>query len=239
MAMFMANEPVMSPTEPYTAPTASYDDYRAISSSAIVTLILGIISVTALLFASLLFIPVVGLFLGISACLKIKSRPTELTGFPLALIGTVLSALLLVYGSIHHAYVYATEVPEGYQRISFHDLQPENDPEYLPSRPQDMPVPSMAIELDGDRVFVKGYVFPGGQKENLKQFVLVPDMGTCCFGGEPKLTDMIEVTLQEPLRVDFSYRKRKLGGTLKVDSKLKPVSGVNGVYYQLDVDYLK
>ena len=97
----------------------------------------------------------------------------------------------------------------------------------------------MAIELDGDRVFVKGYVFPGGQKENLKQFVLVPDMGTCCFGGEPKLTDMIEVTLQEPLRVDFSYRKRKLGGTLKVDSKLKPVSGVNGVYYQLDVDYLK
>ena len=50
---------------------------------------------------------------------------------------------------------------------------------------------------------------------------------------------MIEVTLQEPLRVDFSYRKRKLGGTLKVDSKLKPVSGVNGVYYQLDVDYLK
>ena len=151
--MFMANEPVMSSTEPYTAPTASYDDYRAISSSAVVTLILGIISVTALLFASLLFIPVVGLFLGISACLKIKSRPTELTGFPLALIGTVLSALLLVYGSIHHAYVYATEVPEGYTRVKFSQLKRAE---------KSKPDQETLMELHEGKAFVKGYCHPEG-----------------------------------------------------------------------------
>ena len=63
-------------------------------------------------------------------------------------------------------------------------------------------------------------------------------MGTCCFGGNPALTDMIEVTLQPPKHIDFSWRKRKLGGILHVDTKLKPVSGLNGVYYRLDAEYL-
>jgi hypothetical protein len=34
-------------------------------------------------------------------------------------------------------------------------------------------------------------------------------------------------------------RKRKFAGTLRVDPRLKPVSGVNGVYYQLQADYLR
>ena len=129
-----------------------------------------------------------------------------------------------------HAYIYLTEVPEGYQRISFFDLQPEAGTAF--------PIPQSAVALNGARVFIKGYVYPGDQRQGLKQFVLVPDMGTCCFGGQPKLTDMVEVTLKDPNRIDFSYRKRKLGGILHVDQRLKPVSGLQGVYYQLEADYL-
>ena len=68
---------------------------------------------------------------------------------------------------------------------------------------------------------------------------MVPDMKTCCFGGQPALTDMIEVTLRDPLRVDFSYTRRQLGGILKVTPYKKAVSGLDGVYYQLDADYVK
>ena len=64
-------------------------------------------------------------------------------------------------------------------------------------------------------------------------------MKTCCFGGQPALTDMIEVTLQDPLRVDFSYGRRKLGGILKVSPNKKGVAGLDGVYYQLDADYVR
>jgi len=88
-------------------------------------------------------------------------------------------------------------------------------------------------------VFIKGYVYPDGQQYNIKRFILIPDMGTCCFGGQPKLTDMVEVTLRDPLRTVFERRKRRLAGTLSVDLRLKPVSGLGGVYYRLDAEYVR
>ena len=70
----------------------------------------------------------------------------------------------------------------------------------------------LPIELDGKQIFVKGYVHPGvSSVSKLKKFVLVPDMGTCCFGGDPAPTDMIEVTLEDPLTVDFALRRRGFG----------------------------
>ena len=204
--------------------------YRALSTAAIVSLIFGFLSFTAFLFATLLVLPVCGLIFSIIALKRIKHRPLELTGTPLAAAGLVMSSVVLVGGAILHTVVYITEVPEGYQRISFFDLQPDER--------SIEPIPDTAVNLDGQRIFIKGYVYPGDQRRDLRQFVLVPDMGTCCFGGNPALTDMVEVTLKDPLRVDFSYRKRRLGGILHVDSTLKPISGLKGVYYQLDADFL-
>ena len=87
---------------------------------------------------------------------------------------------------------------------------------------------------------MKGYVHPGvDRRRGIRQFILVPDMKTCCFGGQPKLTDMIEVTLSDPHRVNFSYTRRKLAGVLKVTPFKKTVTGLDGVYYQLDADYVK
>ena len=88
-------------------------------------------------------------------------------------------------------------------------------------------------------MFIKGFVYPGDRKEGLSSFILVPDRGTCCFGGQPPLTHMIEVRLEEPNTVDYSLRMRKLGGVLKVDTRKKAISGLDGVYYQLDADYVK
>jgi hypothetical protein len=49
----------------------------------------------------------------------------------------------------------------------------------------------------------------------------------------------LEVTLKDPLYITYNQRMRRLGGVLKVDERKKPVSGLDGVYYQLDADYLK
>ena len=170
--------------------------------------------------------------MGVIGYRSIARYPQELVGKPLAVLGAVGCAVMLIVGVTKHSYDYATEVPEGYQRISFADLQPDEE------HPE-LPVPPSALELDGKRVFVKGYFYPDGQEYNIERFVLVPDMGTCCFGGQPKLTDMIEVSLVDPLRGEYTRRKRGLAGVLKVDPRLKPVSGLNGVYYQLTADHLK
>ena len=206
--------------------------YRAVSKSAVMCLTVGLLSGAALLFPLLLPLPVVGLVLGLVALAKLRRYPEELSGRTAAMLGIALNVVLLVGGVALHSVVYATEVPEGFQRISFAELQP------VPEAPQ-MPIPPNTLELDGKKVFIKGYVYPDGQQYNIKRFILIPDMGTCCFGGQPKLTDMVEVTLRDPLRTIFERRKRRLAGTLTVDTRLKPVSGLGGVYYRLDAEYVR
>jgi hypothetical protein len=49
---------------------------------------------------------------------------------------------------------------------------------------------------------------------------------------------MVEVTLVGDLAVRASTRQIKLAGTLQVAQELKPINGLQGVYYQLRADHL-
>lgn len=209
-----------------------FQPYRAVSKAAVVSLILGFLSLAGLLAPVMLVLPLIGIIFGAAGYFSVRRYPNELTGATLAKISTTVCLLLFVGGAGFHGYVYATEVPDGYERITFYELKPREESPELPFAPE-------ALELDGKKVFVKGYVYPDGQQTNIRQFVLVPDMGTCCFGGQPALTDMIQVTLKDPHRVSYSRRQRKLGGILRVDSRKKPVSGLDGVYFQLEADYVQ
>ena len=218
--------------EPSSAEDNDYSQYRAMSMAAVIALLLGIISLASLLFAKLLFIPMLGFGFAVYALRTLNRHGDELSGKGLARAGLMLSLFSFLGGTTIAATVYATEVPKDHKRISFLDLQPD------PRRP-DLPISPKAEQLNGQKIFVKGYIYPADRASHLKKFILVPDMGTCCFGGQPKLTDMIEVTLRDPLRARFSYQRRKLGGVLSVTKDLKEVSGLTGVYYQLDADYLR
>ena len=210
-----------------------YAQYRALSIAAVVALSLGLISLAALLFPTLLFVPLLGLGFAICALKNLQRHGEELAGRNLARVGLILCLFSFLGGATIAATLYATEVPPGYSRISFVELQPD------PAHPHKMPIPPRALELNQKKVFIKGYIYPDDRSSELKRFILVPDMGTCCFGGQPALTDMIEVTLRDPLRAKFSFQRRKLGGILKVDGTMKEVTGLTGVYYQLDADYVR
>jgi hypothetical protein len=209
----------------------AYLQYRSLSLLAVATFGLAVLAMPALIMSWLLFFPLLGIIIGLFAIRSLRGRSQEMAGIGLAWAGLFLNITLLSVGAARASYVYATEVPDGYERVNFNELQPDS------ARP-DLPVPPFAIGLDEQRVFVKGYVYPDERGTQLKQFVLVPDLGTCCFGGQPKLTDMIEITLADPLRTQYSRRKHKLGGILKVDTRIKPISGLEGVYYRLEADYM-
>ena len=208
-----------------------FQPYRAMSKSAVVSLLLGVISVVCLVFPTALLLPLLSLIFGILAVKSILRYPAELTGFPVAVFGTLLGGALFFGGTAFHVYDYLTELPEGYERVSFFALKAESGKPDTPT--------ARALELNGKRVFIKGYMYPDGQSARIEKFILVPDLGTCCFGGQPKITHMIEVTLDGASGIDYSMRKRKLAGTLKVDESLKQVDGLGGVYYQLVADYAK
>lgn len=211
---------------------ASQDDYRALSSAAVASLVAGALSF--LCFFSFYFglIAVFGVALGVVALHRIRTTPTEFTGRKLALAGMFLSIAFWGAGSAFLVYVYFTEVPEGYQRISYSQLQPEDGA----SRDA---VPAAARLLDGKRVFIKGFMYPGVQKTEIRDFVLCRDRGTCCFGGPtPKLTDMIQVRLKEPLSLDYSLAVRGLAGTFRVRPD-QASDNLGGVLYHLEADYAK
>ncbi|HUY93261.1 MAG TPA: DUF4190 domain-containing protein, partial [Pirellulales bacterium] len=219
------------------APAADFGDYaryRVLSSLAVVSGVVGLLSVSALLDWMLCALPVVGIITGAMALKKIRANPAEYTGEKFALVGSVLSMAFLAGGISWHSYVYATEVPPDHERINYDMLQPD------PSTPNQL-VPPGAEKLDGKKVFIKGYVYQpsgGGHTTGLKEFVLVRDKGQCCFGGDPKLTDMILVKLEGKLSAEFNMRVIKLAGTFHVS----PSSGMHGlgpVVYQLDADYIR
>ena len=122
----------------------------------------------------------------------------------------------------------AFEVPAGCLPISYEALQP---------RPGE-PVPASARELDGKRVFIKGYMYPSSQMTGIREFVLCRDNGTCCFGGQPKLTDMIQVDLKEPLTLDYQTGLRRVAGTFRVEPNAAG-RGMGSVLYRLDADYAR
>lgn len=223
-----------TPSDAYlsSVPTDDVPVYRSVSRAAVMSPFLGLLGLVGLIFPSLLVIAFAGFALALLALSSIRRYPDEYTGKPIALFGLVFCGLVGFGGSVMHAVVYATEVPEGHVRISFVDLNPAD--RNAPAIP-----PEGAMALNGQKVFLKGYLYPDGQGAGIKKFVLVPDLGTCCFGGQPKLTDMVLVTLRDPHETVYNQRKRKLSGVLKVDPVLHPVSGVTGVYYELDAESIQ
>jgi hypothetical protein len=178
----------------------------------------------------LVAIPLVGVALSLLALLKIRRHSDELSGRTLARAGLALSLFFGVVGPAWLTYNYVTEVPDGYERISYAELQPEPGQQ----------VPPAAFSLEGKKVFIKGYVYPGREKEGIQQFLLVRDQGECCFGGNPKLTDRILVTLEDPLRLTYSTRIHKLAGTFHVEVQNSAIDNARGgVFYHLQADHLE
>ncbi len=219
------------PTYALSSDSAEIAQYRSVSRAAIVSLVLGVASIAGLAFSSLLVLPLVGLVLGLVGLSTIRRYPAEYTGTRTAGLGIALCSVFFVAGTSWHTYDYLTEVPEGHIRTSFWELQPD------PDRPE-LPVSPQSLDLKGQKVFIKGYIHPGvASRGKVDRFILVPDMGTCCFGGDPKATDMIEVYIPDPSqRLAYSRTRVKLAGTFEVSEiasgrmKMK-----NPVWYHLEV----
>jgi hypothetical protein len=231
---------LVAETEPVAAEEPALA-YRSVSKTAItsaillapaIPLVLGTVGADG--FPLLTVLPIVGLVLAGISLATIRRYPDEYSGKPIAQISGALHALLLVGAIPWHVHVLATEVPEGYQRISFADLQPD---------PQkgEFGLPQKAFDLAGKPIFIKGYIHPGVQSMGkVDSFVLVPDMGTCCFGGQPKPTDMVRVKIMgDAPKVRWSTRTVRLAGKFAVSLRPTQAGELSDIYYHLEASYVK
>ena len=207
--------------------------YRTISKAAVASLAFAILGLGAFVFPAFVLLPVLAIGFGFVALIEIRKYPEEITGKLAAKVG-LGCGLLIAAGSIAmHAYEYITEVPPGYERMAFTDLRPNVRTPLLFSE--------KAEELDGKKVFLKGYVRPGAKRTNLKNFILVGDFGDCCFGGNPKITEIVAVNITSDDLIDHSYFIRKIGGTFRLDSSSRRIDedGIPRVFYSIEADYIR
>ena len=224
-----ASEPLPNQAAAFASPESDVD-YRSLHTPALVSVVLGIASIMALLMSStsidatlvMCTIPFVGLFVGIRAWLAIKRQPEVWTGLRFAMAGTCLSALFLFASPLAAMYVYATEVPDGYKRVTFAEMKPDEKQEA-----KGIAIPPEIMALDGQRIFIKGYMRPSSQSYGLDNFLLVRDNNQCCFGdlSTVKYYDQVQVHLQGDRKTDYSRGVFRMGGILKVDpTALQPGS---------------
>ena len=221
-------------------------EYRSFSSWAVGSLVLALVGVALLLLLGsdgfVLYAPiqVVGFMIGLLGLYKIRRNNFELTGEKVAKAGVALSAVCFVVGGSWAAFVYMTEVPEGYERISFYTLDSEG-------ATAGSPISEDAAKYHGKSVFIKGYVHPGvNGLGNISRFVLVGDLSACCFGGQPKPWDMVEVDLKPGDELTYDMKLHRLWGTISIDvtphlavGSTQEATGdrqMQGGYYHLEAD---
>ena len=117
----------------------------------------------------------------------------------MAAIGLVLCSTLCASGAYLEYNAYMTEVPAGHLRVNFPVDISKKEFEYEGSRRR---IPKDVTKLLERKIFIKGWMMPSMRSQGLSKFVLIKDSGDCCFGGDPKAFDHIEVTLPEGQTTD-------------------------------------
>lgn len=208
--------------------------YRPIPVLAPVTLVIGLLSVVGIASVPGLAVPIAGVILGVLGRRQVAKSRGEYGGAWLILAGLILSSVCLVTGASLHSYTYATEVPEGFERLSFRWLS-QQKPILEDGQTR---IADEAKELEGQKVFIKGYMYPERSQKDLKRFVLCKDTGQCCFGGKPAITDVILVEFVNDTRAQFRELSLvSVAGTFH--AKKIVVGGELIALYTLEAEYFK
>jgi hypothetical protein len=217
--------------------------YRALHTGALIGLVLGISSVFVAITAANSFggcllvtpIPLVGIVVSLRALATIRRCPEQYTGRSLARLGLVLSLVFLIGGVSYGGYMYSTEVPDGYTRISFNEMKPDE----LQER-SGIKVPPDISALEGQKIFIKGYIRPDSitVPRGIKGFLLVRDNNTCCFGDLSKIKyhDQILVTMVGDHSINYSQGVIRIGGMLHIEPQYA-MPGAPRPVFSLQADY--
>src|SRR6476646_733458 len=166
--------------------------YRAIHIGAVLGIALAVLLLAFTLVAAttspeacigVSFLNLAPLVCCVWALSRIRREPERYSGQGMARIGLALSLVLRIGGVGYGGYVYATEVPDGYARISFAEMKPDE----LQERGGAIVPPDIAA-LEGQKIFIKGYIRQDTitTMRNIGEFSLVRDNQQCCFGDLSK-----------------------------------------------------
>ncbi|MEO1996774.1 MAG: DUF4190 domain-containing protein [Planctomycetaceae bacterium] len=194
-------------------------DYRPVPTLVPIAVCCGLVSLTSFVFLSAITIGVVGQILSLMALRRIRRSEGTLSGTPFALVALALCIVVPIAGVGYQMYEYHDELPDGYHRVNF---PREISAKQFVIKEGQRELHQDVKPLDGQAIFIKGYMYQTKEAKGLRRFVLLKDNGECCFGGDPKPYDMIGVRMQGTKKVDSVEGMVAVGGVLRANPAAKP-----------------
>ena len=91
--------------------------------------------------------------------------------------------------------------------------------------------PEKVEKLNGNMVEITGYIYPTRQTRNIREFILMKDLGTCCYGPKTQWTHFLQVEIpkdQDP--VNYSTDPITVTGKFRLEPE-KEDGYIMGLYY--------
>ena len=77
-------------------------------------------------------------------------------------------------------------------------------------------MPAPVKKMDGKTVLMTGFMLPIDEVENIKEFLLVQSLWSCCYGQPPDINGIIRVVMKGDKRINYKYDPIKITGQFKV-----------------------
>ena len=204
---------------------ASPPRYRAVSPWAVLSMVCGAASVMMIFGWLAVPLPLAAIYFGLKALGK-SSVPEEYTGLWLAKIGlglggglgVVLSGWLSLGGN---------EVPHGYQRLDWADLEPN------PNKKTEL-IPASALELSDKKakVAVRGYILPGRRQMQLTELSFVAPATRVRFSTQMgyRPTDLIHIECTGDLTMTTRRTKLASAGSSRPTTRISAPYSIKADY---------
>jgi hypothetical protein len=98
-------------------------------------------------------------------------------------------------------------------------------------------MPKRIKDLSGKRVLMVGFMLPIDEVQNIKEFLLVKSLWSCCYGQPPDINGIVRVVMPKGKTTDYFFDPVKVVGTFKVESTV--LDGYVVDIYQLHVESLE
>jgi hypothetical protein len=80
-------------------------------------------------------------------------------------------------------------------------------------------MPSWLKSLSGQRIKIRGFMYPTFETEGIERFVLARDNQICCFGRDPKIYDLVQIDMRAGKTTNYipATRSFDVVGRLKIE----------------------
>jgi len=92
-------------------------------------------------------------------------------------------------------------------------------------------------DLSGKKVLMTGFMLPIDEVQNIKEFLLVQSLWSCCYGQPPDIHGIVRVVMPKGKKTDYFFDPLKLTGTFKVEATI--MDGYCVDIYQLHIESLE